>query len=136
MSQGVRKILTLTPLWLTIWASAPGQGPAVSSPPGPELVQHALEAELRALQDTSHPMRFQLRKSSPRLVSTKEIVETRDGSVAMLLSVNDQPLSQSDAQQEQERLNALLADPGKQRHRKQGQDEDMQRAAKVLRELP
>ena len=63
-------------------------------------------------------------------------METHDGSVAMLRAVNDKPLSEADATKEQERLDDLLADPGKQRHRKLGQDEDTQKALKVLRAMP
>ncbi len=100
------------------------------------LVDRALAAELRTAQDTHHPMRYRLRKSSPRLASTKDICETKDGAVALLLAVNDRPLSPADAQKEQARLNALLSDPGKQRHRKQGEDDDTSRAMKVLRALP
>jgi hypothetical protein len=81
-------------------------------------------------------MRYRLRKSSPRLTSTKEIFETRDGAVARLVSINDKPLSQADEQKEQARLDALLADPGRQRHRKQNEDQDTARALKVLRALP
>jgi hypothetical protein len=100
------------------------------------LVQRAFAAELRAAQDTSHPMRYQMRKSSPRLITTREIVETRDGNVAMQLAVNDKPPSETDAKKEQERLDDLLADPGKQEHRKQGQNEDTERALKMLRAMP
>jgi len=81
-------------------------------------------------------MRYQLRKTSPRLTSTKEIIETRDGFVARLLSINDQPLSPASEQEEQARLDALLNDPGLQQHRKQSEDSDTARALKVLRVLP
>ena len=81
-------------------------------------------------------MRYRLRKLSPRLATTKDIVETRDGAVARLIAVNDKPLSPADEQKEQDRLNALLADPGKQRSRKQSQDADMNRVMKILRVLP
>ena len=56
-------------------------------------------------------MRYVLRKSSSRLTTTKNMIETRDGVVAMLVAVNDQPLSVPDQAREQARLNALLADP-------------------------
>ena len=69
-------------------------------------------------------MRYRLRKSSPRLTSTKEIVETREGAVARLLAIDDKPLSQDDEHKEQARLDGLLADPGLQRHRKQSEDQD------------
>ncbi len=106
----------------------PGQPPA--------LVQTALANELKAAQDLSHPMRYSLRKSSPRLTTTKELIETRDGSVAMLVSVDDKPLTSADSEKEQTRLQLLLTDPSKQRHRKQSEAEDTARALKVLRALP
>ena len=81
-------------------------------------------------------MRYRLRKSSPRFTSTKEIVETRDGSVARLVAISDQPLRQDDELREQARLDGLLADANRQRHRKQNQDDDTGRALKVLRALP
>jgi hypothetical protein len=100
------------------------------------LVQRALANEMRAATDALHPMRYRLRKSTPRLTTTKEIFETKDGAVARLVAINDKPLSTSEEQREQARLNSLLSDPGKQRHRKQSQIEDTARALKVLRALP
>jgi hypothetical protein len=132
----VHTVLKLIPLCLTIMVAAQGQNAPMSPPERTDLVQRALAAELQAAQDSSHPMRYLLRKSSPRLTTTKDMIETSEGSVAMLVSVNDQPPSAVDARKERQRLDNLLADPGKQRHRKQVQDEDMARAQKVLRVLP
>ncbi len=109
---------------------------AQDNPPDASLVRRALAAELHNVPTGQHPMRFRLRKSSPRLTTTKEIVETRDGAVARLVAVNDRALSAADEQKEQDRLNALVADPGRQRSRKQSQDADMNRVFKVLRVLP
>lgn len=103
---------------------------------GQALVDRALANELRAAQDASHPMRYLLRKSSPRLTTTREIFETKDGGVARLLSVNDKPLGSADKQKEAARLAELAADPGRQRHRKRSEDADLDRALKVLRMLP
>ena len=125
----------LLPLLLPLAAAGPAQI-SEAPPPSSALVERALGNELNAAQNTSHPMRYRLRKSSPRLTTTKEMVETRDGAVAMLVSVNDQPPSAADAQKEQARLDGLLADSGKQRHRKQTQDDDTGRALKVLRAMP
>lgn len=137
----MRNLLSLTALSFAITTAAWGQiAPGAQLPEttlkDPLLVQKALAIELAASQDSTHPMRYVLRKSSPRLATTKEMIETRDGSVAMLVAVNGQPLSAADALREQARLNGLLADPSKQRHRKSAQDEDMGRALKVLRALP
>ena len=100
------------------------------------MVGRALSTEWRTAKDLSHPMRYQLRKASPRLTTTKDIVETRDGAVARLLSVDDTPLSQVDEQREQTRLATLAANPSLQRRRKQNEDSDMGIVLKLLRMLP
>jgi hypothetical protein len=102
------------------------------------LVERALSTESHAAQDfqTSHPMRYRLRKSSPRLTTTKVIAETKDGAVARLIAINDQTLNAEDEQNEQARLDALLTDPKLQEHRKQSEENDTERALKVLRVLP
>jgi hypothetical protein len=100
------------------------------------MVRRALSIEMRTAQDANHPMRYRLRKSSPRMTSTKEIVETRDGDVARLVKLNDQPLSQAAEQQEEARLDGLLSDPSRQRHRKQNEEADAGIVFKLLRMLP
>jgi len=81
-------------------------------------------------------MRYRLHKTSPRLTSTKEIIETRDGDVARLVSLFDKPLSQADEQAEEARLDALLNDASRQRHRKQNEEGDLGIVLKLLRMLP
>jgi hypothetical protein len=100
------------------------------------LVQRVLAEEVQMARDTSHPMRFHLRKQSPRLTTLKEMIETRDGAVARLVAVNDKPLDAAGEQQEQARLDALERDPSLQQHRKHGEDEDMAVVMKVLRMMP
>src|SRR5206468_588959 len=95
-----------------------------------------LDNELRAVQDPAHPMQYRLRKSTPRLTSTKDIVETRDGAVARLVSINDNALSTTDRQKDEARLDGLLADPTRQRRRKQSEQDDIGRVAKALRAIP
>ncbi len=110
--------------------------PAVPALTGQALVNRALANELAAAQEKSHPMRFELRKASPRITTTKVIAETQDGEVARLIEVFDKPLTTSADQLEVARLHALLNDPGRQRRRKQSEDDDTERALKVLRALP
>ena len=137
----VRRPLSL--FFLIACAGMPSQGqpapPALSPAQAQALVERALATESRAAQDMtsmSHPMRYRLRKTSPRLTSTKEIVETREGDVARLLSINDQPLNQADEEHEQARLQALMDNPSLQQHRKQSENNDTARAMKILRVLP
>lgn len=135
----VRRLLQficLLPLALPSYGQPAASPDSLSAGEAQALVGRALSKELQSAQDPSHPMRYLLRKASPRLTSTKEIVETRDGAVARLLSVGDQPLSQTDDQKEQARLDALASDPGMQRHRKQSEDSDLGIVLKLLRMLP
>jgi hypothetical protein len=134
--------LLLLALWAVLYAapsrgqSAPASQPSMTPAQAQALVERALATELRTAQDPDHPMRYRLRKSSPRLTSTKEIVETRDGDVARLVSIFDKPLSPADEQLEEARLDALLSDPSRQRHRKQSEEGDMRIVMKLLRMLP
>ena len=116
-------------------AAAQSTGP-LSASQAHALVDHALANELRAAQDVDHPMRYLLRKSTPRLSSTRQIYETAQGDVARLLSINDSPIGPIAEQKEEARLQELARDPARQRHRKQAEDADTARALKVLRLLP
>jgi hypothetical protein len=133
----VRNIL---PLFLLLSWSGVAQGQPVAATLTPTeaqaLVARALATETRTAQDLNHPMRYRLRKSSPRMTSTKEIAETRDGDVARLVANNDQPLNPDDELREQARLDALLSDPSRQRHRKQSEESDTGIVLKLLRMLP
>jgi hypothetical protein len=135
----VDRLLSLLLLFAWVAAangwSALGRGQNL--PPAQQaLLEHALANEYNAIQDASHPMRYELRKTTPRLSTTKKICETKDGDVALLVSLNDKPLSPVDATKEDARLNALLADPGKQRRRKQAENADTGRVLDVVRVLP
>lgn len=100
------------------------------------LVKRVLQTELQDAQDAGHPMQYRLHKVSPRLSTTKLIVETKDGDVARLVAINDGPLSAQDAQNEETRLQGLLNDPSLQRHRQEREQGDTERARKVMRALP
>jgi hypothetical protein len=119
------------------------ESPAPSATPAPlsneetqSLVKRVLQAEINAAGDSAHPMQYRLRKVSPRLATTKTIIETKDGDVARLVAVNDTPLSAQDEQNEANRLQGLLRDPNLQRHRQEREQGDTERARKVVRALP
>jgi hypothetical protein len=125
-------------------AQPPG-APAVSGQTAPAplsseeaqaMIKRVLQTELNAATDTSHPMQYRLRKMSPRVATTKMIVETKDGDVAHLIAINDNPLSDQDRQNEETRLQGLLSDPSQQRHRMEREQSDSQRARKIIRALP
>jgi len=134
---GVRGFLTLFCLIsCAVQISRGARAQSLSDAQAQALVARALATELRLARDPNHPMRYQLRRSTPRLTSTKEIIETRDGDVARLLSVNDKPLAPDEDQKELARLGALAANPSLQKHRKDSEAEDASIVMKLLRMLP
>ena len=138
MPAKLENVSRLLPFFLLFsWAGAAlGQPAALTPTQAQALVERALATEVRTARDLSHPMRYRLRKSSPRLTTTKEIAETHDGDVARLVAIDDQPLSQAEEQREEARLDALFSDPGRQRHRKQSEESDTGIVLKLLRMLP
>jgi hypothetical protein len=100
------------------------------------LARRVLHTELAETQDVSHPMQYRLRKVSPRLETTKLIVETREGDVARLVAINGTPLNAQDQANEDGRLRALLKDPSQQRHREEREQGETERARKIIRALP
>lgn len=99
------------------------------------LVRRASQNELKA-SNGNHPYRYLLHKIDDNKITTKEIVETKDGDVARLVAVNDKPLD-SDAQQtEINRLNNLAMHPELQAHRHKKEQEDSDRANEMIRLLP
>src|SRR6185312_13720504 len=110
--------------------------PALSPADAQALVQRALANEIDAAKNAGHPMRYTLHKITPRLTTTKKIVETSDGDVARLTEVNGKPLSHEAEQREMARLDALAANQSDQDHRKQTENSDRARAIKILRALP
>jgi len=98
------------------------------------LVRRASHNELGP--GNGHPYKYQLRKVDDAKITTKEIVETKDGDVARLIAAGDKPLSGDAEQTEIDRLNNLLAHPEIQEHRHKKEQEDSNRANEMIRMLP
>jgi hypothetical protein len=99
------------------------------------LVRRASENELHS-PGAPYPVRYKLRKQDEKGVTTKEIVETKDGDVARLIAKNDKPLTPEEDKAELDRLNNLLAHPEIQEHRHKREQEDSGRADEMTRMLP
>ena len=60
------------------------------------LVRRASQNELKSANG-NRPYRYQLHKIDDGKITTKEIVETKDGDVARLIAMNDKPLDRGGA---------------------------------------
>ena len=99
------------------------------------LVRRASQNELKSANG-NHPYRYQLHKIDDNKVTTKEIVETKDGDVARLIAVDDKPLDADTQKAEIDRLTNLAAHPELQAHRHKREQEDSNRANEMIRLLP
>jgi hypothetical protein len=114
-------------------AQADAQTSPASDPAA--LVRRASQNELHSAAPP-YPVRYVLRKQDEKGITTKEIVETKDGDVARLIARNDKPLSPDDEKAELDRLNNLLAHPEIQEHRHKREQEDSGRADEMTKLLP
>jgi hypothetical protein len=107
-------------------------------PPDDDPIALVRAASWNELHSSSgrHPYRFRLRKQDENGITTKEIVETKDGDIARLIAVDDKPLTPERAKAEQTRLDTLLAHPELQAHRHKKEQEDSNRENEMVRLLP
>lgn len=99
-----------------------------------EAVARASHNELTARDQ--HPFRYTLRKVDNGRITTKEIIETKDGDVARLIAIGDKPLPPDIDAREIQRLETLLANPAIQEHRRKREQADANRANEMIRLLP
>jgi len=99
------------------------------------LVRRAVQNQAET-ERTHHPLRYLLRKKDERHETAKELVETRDGDVALLVADGGRPLTPEARQAELARLDTLAQHPELQRKRQQSEQKDAARAAHVLGLLP
>ena len=84
----------------------------------------------------THPFRYTLHKVDDGKITTKEIIETKDGDVARLIAVGDKSLDSDAEATEVDRLQTLLAHPEIQAHRRKREQADANRADEMIRLLP
>jgi len=99
------------------------------------IVRSAVTNRLTA-EGAHPPQRFFLHKKDERRDYIQEIIETRQGDVAMAIASNGAPLSPAMHQVQVNRLDNLDAHPDLQEHRRKREEEDNARADKLLRMLP
>lgn len=111
------------------------QSPVPPAVDAAALVRRAVANHLAA-EALHHPQRFVLHKKDDRRDYIQEIVETRQGDVALAIAGNGALLSAALHQAQIDRLNNLDANPDLQEHRRKREAEDNARADKLLRMLP
>ncbi len=104
------------------------------------LVERAAANELRAnenrLSHSQQPVRFRLYKENEKGTTTKAVVQTKDGTVARLLTIDGKPLTEDQEQDEAARLDRLMEQPETQERRRKREQEDTERSNKLIKIMP
>lgn len=131
------RLVLASALLLPVLFAPSVDGQAEPAPPedAVALVRAASWNELHA-SNGGHPFRFRLRKQDENGVTTKDIIETKDGDIARLIAVNDAPLTPDRAKAERARLDNLYDHPDVQARRQRKEKEDSTRENEMVRLLP
>src|SRR5215471_9842368 len=138
----VRLLSSLTLVTLLVFQSgvrldAKGRAQSNTSAPEPEalpaspreLVRQTIENELKQTIG-EEKFFYRVHKTSPSGEQVKEYVETDDGAVGRLISVNGQPLSDEQRRKEDQHLQKLATDTDAQKKRRKEQADDQDRINK------
>jgi hypothetical protein len=104
-------------------------------PPG-ELVRMAVANELAAAHRTAVKHIFRSHKTTPKGSQTRLYVEANEALAAMLIAIDDHPLTPQQQQGEAGHLAWLIDNPDQLRKKQARENEDAERTLRVVRALP
>jgi hypothetical protein len=101
-----------------------------------EVLRTAIAGELKAERNDHSHWRYQVKKGSPPKEESETVLETGEGDIDRLRSVNGQPLTPERERQEDKRIEALVHNPDALRKLQRAQKEDARRTEDLLNILP
>jgi hypothetical protein len=143
---GLRCAVRLLVVLAAIVLGTPGVAQQTSPPAGAVIsagvpakhwAQAAAANQVRIIEnDGSVPLRYTVRKVDAKGEVEREVIETKDGSVARLIKKNGQPLSTDEDAAERDRLKEILQSPEAyaKRHRRDSPARDY--AINLVRQMP
>jgi len=87
-----------------------GPDPLLSIPPREWVVQ-TVSHELAVLNNRNAPLRYRMRIVNAKGDQVRDVIESRDGTVARLVLRDGKPLTEEQDKDEQQRLNDMLKNP-------------------------
>ena len=100
-----------------------------------ELARRVIANELR-FQDDQTKWMYRLEKEQGGKKRVEEIIETREGSVSRLLSINDQPLTAKEQEEENQRVQELMTSRSARRRLQRALEADTLQGRRLFKMLP
>ena len=95
-----------------VLAQSPAQAPDLGTSTPLSWAEAAADNELHIIDDDgSFPLRYRMRRVDAKGDTTRDVIETRQGTVARLVQRNGQPITAAEDAAEHERLQAQLNSP-------------------------
>jgi hypothetical protein len=104
--------------------------------PASVILRRAVDGELKAQADDHSHWMYRAIISEGGKEEVKLVVETKDGELDRLQSVNGQPITEEQEKREDQRIQNLLNAPDRQKKRQHAQAEDAQQTERMFRLLP
>jgi hypothetical protein len=127
-------ILAITLVTLVAIASAGTSGQSQPPENPNDLVRETVQNELKISPQEIY-LTWKQRTVKPNRTIVRQMVETPDGLISRLLSINDRPLTVDEQRKEDARVNRLL-DPSQMRQKRNEQKEDEARTRKMVAAIP
>jgi len=101
-----------------------------------QLVKDVVFNELKATKDDNTHWMYFSNETAADGRQFREVVETKDGVIYRVMGVEGRPLSAEERNQEDQRIQKLLKNPGEQKKQQKARDEDARKAKEMLEMLP
>ena len=101
-----------------------------------ELVRITVANEVAAANHPESLHMFCSHKKTPKGSQTRLYVETNDALAAMLIAINDQPLTAEQQKAEADHLDWLMNNPDQLRKKREREKEDEERTLRIVKALP
>lgn len=106
-----------------------------ASVPPTELVRQAVQNEING-QAAGASYMFRDRKQTPRGSQTKVMVETREAMAAVIIAINDKPLTTEQHEAEMKRVERFVKEPSELKKKQKQEKEDAERVTRIIKALP
>jgi hypothetical protein len=101
-----------------------------------DLARKVVANELRVQKEEQSHWMYQLEKAESGSKQVQKILETNDGSLSLLLSIDGHPLDGTQRRKETQRIQRLVSHPDEQRKLQQASNKKAEQGARLFRILP
>jgi hypothetical protein len=131
--------------WLLFLAAVLGAGAIQQNPSSPQpalpnnpnqFVREMVQRELDAENNDHTHWRFHYHKEADGVAQDRDVIRTKEGSLARTLLIDGQPLTAEQRGKDEERMRKLVDDPNERAKRDHREKQDAEKARDLLKAIP